>query len=106
MMSTDVFQAIAHPVRRQILDSLATGEATVTDLARPHEMSRPAVSQHLRVLREAGLVHERRRGRHRVYQIDPEPLAEVRDWLGSYDSFWQERLTALGRFLEDRHGPA
>lgn len=105
-MSTDVFQAIAHPVRRQILDALAVSDATVTDLARPHEMSRPAVSQHLRVLRDAGLVQERRRGRHRVYHLDPEPLMEVRDWLSTYDSFWQERLSALGRFLEDRHGPA
>lgn len=105
-MSTDVFQAIAHPVRRQILDALAGGDATVTDLAAPYEMSRPAVSQHLRVLREAGLVHEQRRGRHRVYQIDPQPLAEVRDWLSRYDSYWQARLDALGRFLEDRHGPA
>ena len=106
MMSTDVFHAIAHPVRRQILDTLLVGEATVTDLTSPHQMSRPAVSQHLRVLREAGLVRERRSGRHRVYRIELAPLVEVGDWLSNYDSFWQARLSALGHFLEDRHGPA
>ena len=103
MTTHDVFQAIAHPVRREILDSLLNEEISASKLAEPFQMSRPAVSQHLRVLREAGLVRERRVGRQRLYRVDPQPLGEVRDWLRSYDAFWQQRLNALGQFLEDRH---
>ncbi|HLT19455.1 MAG TPA: metalloregulator ArsR/SmtB family transcription factor [Thermomicrobiales bacterium] len=102
MSANDVFQAIAHPARRQILDRLLSGEATVGELAEPFDISRPAVSQHLRVLRDAGLVTERREGRQRYYRIEPEPLEEVRAWLASYDQFWQDRLASLGRFLADR----
>jgi DNA-binding transcriptional ArsR family regulator len=101
--SVDVFQAIAHPARRRLLDALAGGEASVSELSEPFAMSRPAVSQHLRVLREAGLVVERREGRQRIYRIEGAPLIEVRDWIAGYDSFWQERLGALGRHLEDRY---
>lgn len=101
--SVDVFQAIAHPARRQILDALAGGEAPVNELSEPFAMSRPAVSQHLRVLREAGLVVERREGRQRIYRLDSAPLREVRDWVSSYDRFWQERLEALGHHLKERY---
>lgn len=102
MASNDVFHAIAHPARRQILDRLLFGEASVSELAEPFAMSRPAVSQHLRVLREAGLVTERRDGRQRRYRIEVEPLEEVRDWLAAYDQFWREGLDKLGRYLADR----
>lgn len=96
----DVFTAIAHPVRRRLLDLLAEGEQPVNRLATRFEMSRPAVSQHLRVLLDAGLVGERRDGRERRYRLHPAALLQVRDWLASYDRFWQERLAALGDHLD------
>jgi DNA-binding transcriptional ArsR family regulator len=78
----DVFEAIASPVRRALLDVLAGGARSVHDLAAPFEMTRPAVSQHLRVLREAGLVTEERVGRERHYGLDARPLRTVADWAG------------------------
>ncbi|MGZ3673637.1 MAG: ArsR/SmtB family transcription factor [Ktedonobacterales bacterium] len=96
----DVFTAIAHPVRRQILDRLAQGEESVTHLAEPFDMSRPAVSQHLRVLRDAGLVAEERHGRERLYRLQPERLYEVRAWMRTYDRFWQTHLASLGAYLD------
>lgn len=97
-----VFAAIAHPVRRALLDHLVAGELPVNTLAAPfvETMSRPAVSQHLRVLREAGLVDERQAGRERLYRLRAERLREVREWLRKYERFWQERLAALGEYLE------
>ncbi len=95
------FAAIAHPVRRQILDLLVEGERPVHALAEPFDMSRPAVSQHLRILLDAGLVGERRSGRERLYRLHPERLREVRDWLRKYERFWHERLAALDSYLED-----
>lgn len=95
----DVFTAIAHPVRRQILDRLAEGAESASHLAEPFGMSRPAVSQHLRVLRDAGLVTEERRGRERHYRLQPERLYEVRAWMRTYDRFWQTRLASLGAYL-------
>lgn len=97
-----IFAAIAHPVRRALLDRLVTGELPVNTLAAPfaETMSRPAVSQHLRVLREAGLVDERQAGRERLYRLRAERLREVREWLRKYERFWQERLAALGEYLE------
>jgi len=80
----DVFQAIADPTRRRILELLAESERPVKELAAPFRMSQPAISQHLRVLRDAGLVRERRDGRHRKYRLDAEPLRDVADWAGRY----------------------
>jgi DNA-binding transcriptional ArsR family regulator len=96
----DVFTAIAHPVRRRLLDLLAAGEQPVNRLAMPFEVSRPAISQHLRILLDAGLVSERRSGRERRYRLHPDRLRQVRDWLATYDRFWQERLGALGAHLD------
>ncbi len=101
----DVFSAIAHPLRRRLLDLLAEGEQPVNRLAMPFEVSRPAVSQHLRVLLEVGLVSERRSGRERRYRLHPDRLRDVRDWLATYDRFWQERLTALGAHLDKATSP-
>ncbi len=101
----DVFAAIAHPVRRQILDLLAERERPVNDLARHFGVSRPAVSQHLRILLDAGLVAERRHGRERRYHLTPQPLTQAQEWLAHYDRFWQERLSALGDYLEARYDP-
>jgi DNA-binding transcriptional ArsR family regulator len=99
---SDVFQAIANPARRAILDRLRRGEQPVLALAEPFAMTLPAVSQQLRVLRRAGLVYERREGRQRYYQLNPEPLKEVRDWMRYYDKFWTRRLRNLGNYL-DKH---
>jgi DNA-binding transcriptional ArsR family regulator len=96
----DVFRAIADPTRRQLIALLATGERPVKELAAPFAMSRPAISQHLAVLQQAGLVTERRVGRERRYALEPEPLREVRDWLATYERFWLRTLDALGRHLE------
>ncbi|MBD2775223.1 ArsR/SmtB family transcription factor [Iningainema tapete] len=99
--SADVFAAIADPTRRAILDRLRTGEQPVKQLAEPFAMSLPAISQHLQVLCEAGLVKIRKSGRQRLYSLNPEPLKLVSDWIGDYEQFWQEKLEALGNYLED-----
>ena len=96
----DVFNAIAHPARRAILDQLRHGERPVLTLAEPFDMSLPAVSQQLRVLRRAGLVRERREGRQRYYRLNPEPLREVRDWMRLYEKFWSRKLRDLGTYLD------
>src|SRR5690348_5334378 len=89
---SDVFTAIAHPVRRQILDRLLAGDEPVNQLAGAFAVSRPAISQHLRVLREMRLVNEERRGRERYYSLNPHGLDEANVWLRKYDRFWRERL--------------
>jgi DNA-binding transcriptional ArsR family regulator len=96
----DIFTAIAHPVRRQILDRLVAGEESVTELAQPFGMTRPAISQHLRILREVGLVTEQRHGRERHYRLQPERLYEVHAWMQKYDHFWRNHLAALNDYLE------
>src|SRR5258708_1568058 len=96
----DVFAAIAHPVRRQLLDMLGKGDQSVNELATPFEMSRPAISQHLRILLDVGLVSEQRQGRERRYKLHPDGLVEVQRWLQTYQRFWNTHLEALGNFLE------
>ncbi len=90
--------AIADPIRRRVLELVRDGEMPAGELAEQFEVSRPAVSRHLRVLREAGLVRERRVGRLRVYRADPAPLGELRDWLERY---WDDRLEALRSLAEE-----
>jgi DNA-binding transcriptional ArsR family regulator len=99
---TDVFGALAHPIRREIMAALASGDKPVSELAAPLPVSRPAVSQHLGVLRAVGLVSSQRDGRELRYQLRPEPLNEVRHWLLALDQFWSSSLTRLGEHL-DRH---
>jgi DNA-binding transcriptional ArsR family regulator len=96
---SDVFQAIADPIRRSLLDQLRGGEGTVRSLAERFAVTLSAVSQHLGVLRAVGLVSFRRNGRERVYRLNPEPLKQVSDWLAFYQGFWQARLEALDRHL-------
>ena len=96
----DVFRAVSDPTRRQMLELLGVGERTADELAQPFDMSQPAVSQHLRVLRDAGLVNVRKEGRHRVYSLDPQPLREVFDWAHYFEGFWRKKLSALGRELD------
>jgi DNA-binding transcriptional ArsR family regulator len=97
----DVFAALASPARREVLRLLLDGPRTVNDLASHFDMRRPSVSEHLRVLREAGLVSEQRAGRERRYQLEPRPFTEVRDWLDPYERFWRDRLKSLRDVLED-----
>lgn len=99
----DPFRAVADPTRRAILDRLRRGDAPVAELAAGFDMSRPAVSKHLRVLREAHLVREQRGGtdgRQRVYQLTPAPLRDVARWVEAYQAFRQANLTNLKRHLE------
>ncbi len=90
-----VLRALADEGRRTLLESLADGPATAGDLAELLPIARPGVSRHLRVLREAGLVQVRHEAQRRIYRINPQPLAEVDEWLGRYRDLWEQRLDAL-----------
>jgi DNA-binding transcriptional ArsR family regulator len=97
---TDAFGAIAHPVRRQIAAALASGEMAVRDLAQTLPVSRPAVSQHLRVMLDVGLVTQQRVGRENRYQLCARRLDEIREWLISLDRSWAMAMKRLGEHLE------
>jgi DNA-binding transcriptional ArsR family regulator len=101
----DLFSALAHPVRRRMLEMLREGERPASDLARPFGVSLPAISQQLNVLKRVGLVADRAVGKQRIYQLNPAPLREVFDWVHTFESFWAERLDALGEHLRRKHGP-
>jgi DNA-binding transcriptional ArsR family regulator len=96
----DVFVALSDPTRRRIMDLLSDGDQPVHELAQDFGVSRPAISQHLRVLREVGLVQERRVGRERHYRLQAGALREVAAWIARYERFWDERLTDLGAQLD------
>ena len=96
-----VFHALASEPRRVILGALADGERTVGDLADPFDISLAAISKHLKVLEGAGLVERRTAGRTTVCRLRAEPLAEVRDWVGFYEQFWNARLDRFQQLLED-----
>src|SRR5215471_4580597 len=98
-----VFGALADPTRRAVLDLLRRGNLPAGRIAQAFPVSRPAVSKHLRLLRRARLVEERRHGRHRVYQLNPGPLRAVDNWLNHYRAFWQSSLTSLRAFVEVEH---
>jgi DNA-binding transcriptional ArsR family regulator len=98
----DVFQAISHPARRRMLDLLVADESSVNAIAGHFKMSRPAVSQHLRVLLDAGLVKEQRHGRERRFRLVPQRLSPVREWLAHYDQFWDDRLQRLQKLLSKK----
>ncbi|HEX9894800.1 MAG TPA: metalloregulator ArsR/SmtB family transcription factor [Gemmatimonadales bacterium] len=100
-----VFHAIADPTRRELLLRLGRGERSAGDLSSPFKMSQPALSQHLRVLREAGLVRQRRDGRHQIYSLEPGPLREVFDFARFFERFWDRKLDALGKYLDRRVTP-
>jgi DNA-binding transcriptional ArsR family regulator len=93
------FQALADPTRRAIVTALSRGPASVTDLARPHRMSLPAVMKHLRVLQRAGLVTQRKRGRTRHCRLSPRPLQRAEAWISQYRVFWEGQFDALDRYL-------
>jgi DNA-binding transcriptional ArsR family regulator len=94
------FSAIADPTRRAILDLLRTREYCAGELALQFPVSRPAIAKHVRILRQAGLLSERRQAQSRIYSLDPKALAEVDTWLTPYRLFWAARLTDLKRLLE------
>jgi len=104
------FAALADPTRRAILARLASGEAAVTDLAAPFEMSLPAVSKHLKVLERAGLIARGREAQWRPCRLEARPLKDAVDWLQHYRRFWEKSLDRLERYLgelkrrEKRHG--
>lgn len=93
------FAALADPTRRAILARLSEGEATVGELAEPFDMTFAAVSKHLRVLQEAGLVTRGRTAQYRPAQLDARPLAAASAWIGDYAKFWDDSLTALDQYL-------
>lgn len=103
-MPPDVFSALANPVRRQILASLRDGPRAVNDVASQFDLSRPAVSEHLQVLRRARLVREEPRGQQRFYHLEPLPLAEVGEWLHPFERFWRARMRALVTVLDEEAG--
>lgn len=95
------FRAISDPTRREILDLLARGEQAVGELLEHFDFSQPALSRHLRVLREAGLVVVRAAGRQRRYRLQAENLRSVSEWVSHYERFWNAKLDGLGELLED-----
>jgi DNA-binding transcriptional ArsR family regulator len=95
-------EALADPTRRRIVELLAAGDLEAGSIAANFPVSRPAVSRHLRVLREAGLVRARSEAQRRVYSLNPTPLAEVEEWLSRYRMFWTNRLDALDTHMRRR----
>lgn len=95
------FAAVADPTRRAILARLTRGQASVTELAEPFEMSLPAVSKHLKVLERAGLIARGRRAQWRPCRLDAGPLREVAEWVGGYQRFWDESYDRLDEYLEE-----
>jgi DNA-binding transcriptional ArsR family regulator len=99
--TTDAFNAVAEPRRRQILDVLAGGELSVTDLVVRLDLSQPLVSKHLRVLREVGLVHVRDSGRQRLYRLDAGPLRSISAWLAPYERAMSERFDLMDDVIQE-----
>ncbi|MFW2333140.1 ArsR/SmtB family transcription factor [Ilumatobacter sp.] len=102
---TETFSALANPVRRSILAQLADGEATVNELARPFDMTLPAISRHIKVLERAGLVTQGQRAQYRPCTLDAEPLREVASWAEQYRPIWEGRFDRLEDYLRtfDEH---
>ena len=101
----DAFTALADPTRRRIIETLAAGETSFGELADRFEMSRPAVSQHLKVLKNAGIVTSRADAQRRIYRLNDDSLDEVEAWLGRVREFWTQRLDRLEELLgESREG--
>ncbi|MDP9776352.1 DNA-binding transcriptional ArsR family regulator [Agrobacterium pusense] len=101
MTENDIFRALADPTRRAIFEKLADGAMNASALREGIEISQPAMSQHLSVLRGAGLVVERRQGRFVNYEVDPEGLTRIAAWLGKYRAYWPQRIEALKLLLKD-----
>lgn len=100
LQKTDVFQAIADPTRRKLLHMLGEQEMPVTVISGHFSMSRTAVSKHLRILADAGLVRQRKVGRETRYRLEPEPLLELKKWLAYYEQYWDNKMAVLRHYLE------
>src|SRR3954464_7428833 len=100
--TSDVFNAVAEPRRREILDLLARGERPVNDVVRSLGLGQPQVSKHLRVLREVGLVSVRDSGRQRLYRLNPERLKPIHDWVQTFEPFWDHQLDRIKRLAEHK----
>jgi DNA-binding transcriptional ArsR family regulator len=94
------FAALSDPTRRTILTNLQRGNASVTELARPHSISMPAILKHLNVLEQAGLIEQKKTGRVRMCRLTVAPMQQAVDWLSLYRLFWENQLDNLGKFLE------
>lgn len=99
----DVFQAIADPTRRKMLQLLANTELPISEITKQFPISRTAVNKHLQVLLEAGLVCNQRVGRENRYKLNPQPLTEIRNWLIFFEQYWDERILALKEYVEKNH---
>jgi DNA-binding transcriptional ArsR family regulator len=98
------FGALAHPIRRGILARLSTGEATVAELAKPFKVSAPAISKHMRILENAGLLSRRKLGREHRCTLEQERMREAERWIEEHRKFWNDRLDALARYLKGERG--
>ncbi|RJE84748.1 ArsR family transcriptional regulator [Paenibacillus sp. 1011MAR3C5] len=96
----DVFQALSDPTRREIIRSLAASEMTVMNLAKPFDMSLPAISKHLKVMEKAGLVSVRKEGTYRYYYLNPQAIENAQEWLVDLRKFWTAQVFNLEQFLE------
>jgi DNA-binding transcriptional ArsR family regulator len=101
MVEADLFRALADPTRRAVFERLSRGEMSVTELKAGFDVSQPAISQHLAALKGAGLVSERREGRHAYYRSEPNGLAPLADWVQRYRVAWPERIEKLKQVLRD-----
>jgi DNA-binding transcriptional ArsR family regulator len=101
MVENDIFRALADPTRRAIFEKLASGGMNASALREGMAISQPAMSQHLAVLRSAGLVREERQGRFVHYQVDPQGVGHIGRWLGKYRAYWPERIDDLKTLLKD-----
>lgn len=99
---SDVFQAIADPTRRQLLKLLSEQEMPISELSRHFPISRTAVSKHLRILADAKLVSGQKKGRERLYKLQPEPLLELKEWLSFYEQYWENKLSMLKHYVEEK----
>ncbi|MNI72452.1 Transcriptional repressor SdpR [compost metagenome] len=101
----DVFQAIADPTRRSVLQLLAQHDMPIVAISENFPLSRTAINKHLHILSDAGLVSSRRVGRETRYRLQPEPLAELKDWLAFFETYWDDRLSLLKDFVEKEPDP-
>ncbi|WP_078552036.1 ArsR/SmtB family transcription factor [Bacillus alkalicellulosilyticus] len=97
----DVFQAIADPTRREVLRLLSNNELAISEITSHFPISRTAIAKHLHILSEAGLVTGKKVGREKIYQLHPEPLTEVKQWLAYYEQFWNNKLSMLKHIVEN-----
>jgi len=97
----DVFQAIADPTRRQVLKLLSEKDMPISEISKQFPVSRTAIVKHLQVLSEARLVTAKKTGREKIFSLQPEPLAEVQEWIAYYEQFWHNKLSVLKHLIEE-----